>query len=106
MKQRREGWATRKFNRVRSGGVEGCVTRQSFDSAGENHILIIVIARLLSSEPWSSTAAKFTRSKEPTASSNQPLAVRSFEKDRIFRGDPHGTREAGNTARARSDFPT
>ena len=27
MKQRREGWATRKFNCVSLGGVEGCATR-------------------------------------------------------------------------------
>src|SRR5208282_1022353 len=27
MKQRREGWATRKFNGGRLGGVEGCATR-------------------------------------------------------------------------------
>jgi hypothetical protein len=43
--------------------------------SGSTNQPIIIIARLLSSEPWSSTAAKSTREKEPTTSSNQPGAV-------------------------------
>jgi hypothetical protein len=35
--------------------------------------------RPVSSEPWSSSATKFTRSREPTPSTNQPLEVTTDE---------------------------
>ena len=42
------------------------------------------------SEPWSSTAAKFTRLKEPTTSSNQPHYVSWSEQKRIeLHAQPH-----------------
>jgi hypothetical protein len=38
------------------------------------------------SEPWSSTAAKFTRLKEPTTSSNQPTGAEAGKSRRVRRG--------------------